>query len=417
MMQGILPSVAYSPALLGILAPKQTGPSMGGKNPAAATPPVQSRPRVSGWRVLDRVLGGETISQGLDAERERLRTEAMRPQQMQRRAEALARIQDPRERALFEGIGSEAWQQAASQVFRPRTLAPGSIERLGGETVGAAPVVERFEDRFGFFDPLNPAAGARYTERRGATRGEETDVLKAQTAEMAARFANVSPNTNVVDLRAPGGPSEVYAGYRPPDVVSLAPGAEAAVIQNGAETGRIASTQARPMSDADQRAVAEADQRLAAIDLANTRAAVIEQQIATGQLNLGPMTNAISQGRLAIGRADQNALNYDALLQWAREARNAVLQANTGVQTDQDAIRELDTILSGVTDERAVTAALRRYREARTATADVLRRDIARRSNAPAPQSGPVTVNSPAEAAALPPGTRYRTPQGQEFIR
>ena len=33
------------------------------------------------------------------------------------------------------------------------------------------------------------------------------------------------------------------------------------------------------------------------------------------------------------------------------------------------------------------------------------------------PQSGPILVQTPAEARALPPGTRYRTPQGGVYIR
>lgn len=38
-------------------------------------------------------------------------------------------------------------------------------------------------------------------------------------------------------------------------------------------------------------------------------------------------------------------------------------------------------------------------------------------ATAPAQQSGPRAVQTPAEAAALPPGTRYRTPDGKEYIR
>lgn len=34
-----------------------------------------------------------------------------------------------------------------------------------------------------------------------------------------------------------------------------------------------------------------------------------------------------------------------------------------------------------------------------------------------APQGGPVTVQTPEQAQALAPGTRYRTPDGQEYIR
>lgn len=64
----------------------------------AARPQAPSQPkrdRVSGWRVLDRVLGGETITGGLDAERARLEAEAMKPQRLAMQQEALSAITNP----------------------------------------------------------------------------------------------------------------------------------------------------------------------------------------------------------------------------------------------------------------------------------------------------------------------------------
>lgn len=144
--------------------------------PSPQDPP--KRDRVSGWRVFDRVLGGQTVSEGLDAERARMAAEAQRPLLEAQKAETLASITDPTERALFMQA-PDVWAENAGHRLRPRTLAPGSVERVNGKTVGAAPIIERVDDRFGIVDPLNPASGAQYTDPRGATFAEETGRINA----------------------------------------------------------------------------------------------------------------------------------------------------------------------------------------------------------------------------------------------
>lgn len=117
---------------------------------------------------------------GLDRVDARRAAEANAPRLAQEREQILSAIQDPRERALFLQDPS-AWAENVGYQFRPRTLAPGSVERLGGQTVGAAPVIERFDDRFGVMDPLNPQAGATYTQPRGMTEAERTTRYSAKS--------------------------------------------------------------------------------------------------------------------------------------------------------------------------------------------------------------------------------------------
>lgn len=152
---------------------------------APATPaPVMGRGE-SIWQFL---AGG---TEGVHQTRERRRAEAVRPQMEAQRQQILGTIQDPRERALFMTDPS-AWAENVGYQFRPRTLAPGSVERLGGETVGAAPVVDRFDDRFGVFDPMDQTGDARYTTPRGPTFDEVTGREKAQAdAALAAQRLEV----------------------------------------------------------------------------------------------------------------------------------------------------------------------------------------------------------------------------------
>ena len=382
--------------------------------PAPVAPAQPDRRGQPGF--LTYLLGG---SEGLEAERARRQAEADRPQMLARRAEVLASIADPRERALFLGMGGEDWQKNVGQQFAPQVIAAGGIQSVIGnnQRVGA-PQTREFGDRIAITDPLT--GETRYTDPRPMTPAERTAETVAQTGRINALNVPVGPNTDLVN---PVSGQAIYQGFRAPDIQNVAPGGEALVFDEaGNIINRVGSTQVRPPSDADQAAIARADNQITSLDTSLARAAAIEGQIARGELNLGLVENTGAGVMNLAGMSNQNSLNYDALLAWAKEARNAILQANTGVQTDQDAIRELDTILSSTRDERIVTAALRRFQEARSATRDALQRDIQRREGggqpaAAAPAPSVVTVRTPAEAQVLRPGTRYRTPDGQEYVR
>lgn len=298
--------------------------------------------------------------------------ERFAPIVQQRRMSSLMAGRPIEEQLAVELNGDKAGESYASQ-FADVPLAAGTVRSRGGNIVAAAPRTERFDDRFGTYDPISRET--TYSQPRGMT---EDEVSRRITAERPT-IANV----------APGG-------------TALAFGTDGGVVNS------VVSEQARPMSDSDQAAVAKAEGNLARVNTAVTRAQSIAAQIDAGELNLGPMTNAISAGRNMIGQSDQNSLNYDSLLAWAREARNAVLQANTGVQTDADAVRELETIISGTRDERVVRAAINRYVSASQATADVLQRDVARRQGQDQSPSQPRASGGAPSRAALEAEARRR---------
>jgi len=380
------------------------GPRMA---PAPAPAPAQ-RARVSPWRVLDGIFSSEgdgTVSGALDRERARLQAEAERPQMMAQRQQALESIRDPRERALFLGMGGEDWQKNVGQQFAPQVIAAGGIQSVigNGQRVGA-PQSREFGDRIATTDPLT--GQTTYTDPRPMTPGERTAETVAQTGRINALNVPVAPNTDLVD---PTTGRKIYQGYRAPEIVNVAPGGEALVFDGTTPVGRVGSTQVRPMSDADQAAVARAENTLAQNRVARSRAAQFRQQIAGGDLNLGPVTNSISGLRNMAGQSNPNSLNYDALMNWAKEARDTILAANTGVQTDGDAVRALERIISTPNDERVVAAALQRFEESQAATAQVFERDIQRRSAAPLPAGG----GQPAPAA--PPQVAYDA-QGRRYV-
>jgi hypothetical protein len=377
------------------------GPRMA---PAPAPAPAQ-RQRVSGWRVLDRVLGGETVSAGLDAERARLQAEAERPQaQARMQAMRLAAERMGPEAMIAFNTNPEAFGESLGMQFRPVTTAAGSRTTYGPRA-GAFTVEQPTFDVMGDQAVRRDSTGVAPVYTRTAPSIKEgIDRSVAETGRINALNVPVAPNTDLVD---PTTGRKIYEGYRAPEIVNVAPGGEALVFDGTTPVGRVGSTQVRPMSDADQAAVARAENTLAQNRVARSRAAQFRQQIAGGDLNLGPVTNSISGLRNMAGQSNPNSLNYDALMNWAKEARDTILAANTGVQTDGDAVRALERIISTPNDERVVAAALQRFEESQAATAQVFERDIQRRSAAPVPAGG----NEPAPAA--PGRATHRNAQGQ----
>jgi hypothetical protein len=279
----------------------------------------------------------------------------------------------------------EAFGESLGMQFRPVTTAAGSQTNYGPSPFAFRVEQPTFAESGDQTLRRSSAGVAPVYTRTAPSIKEGIDQSVAETGRINALNVPVGPNTDLVN---PVSGQAIYQGYRAPDIQNVAAGGEALVFNDGVLSGRVASTQARPLSDADQTAIARADNQIVSLDTSLARAAAIEGQIARNELNLGVLENTGSGLRNLAGMSNQNSLNYDALLAWAKEARNAILQANTGVQTDQDAIRELDTILSSTRDERIVTAALRRFQEARSATRAALQRDIQRRQGGAAPVSG-----------------------------
>lgn len=335
---------------------------------AAATGPQAGNPRerVSGWRVLDRVLGGQTVSEGLDAERARLQAEADRPNQLAiaQENERIARALGPQALLAFRSAPKELGESLGYQ-YRPTTTGAGGISSVfgTGQQVEAPRVLEFGNDLV----QAGPLSGTRTLATRGPSYAEQAQMSKAErdAANDAARLE--------LDYQRLGQDQTQFDQRLRFD-----------------ETRQ----EERPLSASDRKAIDEADINITRLNSSVDRARQIQSQIQNGELNLGPVTNLISGVRNATGQSDTNSLNYDALQAWAKAARNAALSANTGVQTDQDAVRELDTILSGTRDEARVMAALQRYIDLNSATAQAIQRGVERRTSGRG-GGGPAGTQSP----------------------
>jgi hypothetical protein len=199
------PAAGFMPRIPG--APGVPGPSAPQPQARKRTPaPASTRQGgVNGWRVFDRVLGGETVSEALDAER-------ARPAQ----AEAMAWWQDtlskmdPEERAIaMKNPGEWAKAKASSKWFEPKVVAGGSSVTNNGVDFHTAPRVDHFDDRAGVttIGPDGKPTTA-YTAPRGPTFKEESE-------DRARQRETVSPGQDVVDF------GQTAGGYGVPTMEDL----------------------------------------------------------------------------------------------------------------------------------------------------------------------------------------------------
>jgi len=353
------------------------------------------RGRVSGLRVLDSFLfGDDTIASAIDKDRARLTGEANKPALDAQRQATLATITDPTERALFLQA-PDVWAENAGYRLRPRTLAPGSVERVNGATVGSAPVVEKFDDRFGVYDPSNPTAGATYTDQRGATRAEDTANARLQLdADLGDR--NLDLKSQEIDQR--GRQFDQTFGLDQAKFEQSQSHLPDAVRKDNERDYTQITDRASTM--------ARLDQSIKAID--------------TGLIDLDPARRAETWIRNNTNTSDPQSRAQAELRRTVETLRNNILNDATGPQTDGDSLRALNQIIAGWGDEQVVRQGLDEYRQIqqrKSATQQALIEQ--RTAQYPQARSGvPVTTGtvarptSEAEFRALPSGTIFEAPDG-----
>lgn len=102
----------------------------------------------------------------------------------------------------------------------------------------------------------------------------------------------------------------------------------------------------------------------------------ILQTIENGKLKLGPIDNLISQGRNAAGVSSENSRNFSSFKTTLEKLRNDSLRLNKGVQTEGDAVRAWNEILSNITDENLVKQRLAEVRKINERAADLRKLNV-----------------------------------------
>lgn len=142
--------------------------------------PTAERQRSRGPGLLDTIWG---VAAGYSPnatrqmyDQQQVQAEAARRQaDLMRETEGFARSQGPQALAAF-ATNHQKYGEAQASNLGSYTLNRGGV-RYGpnGEVIAAPKIIEKFDDRYGVIDPLNPEAGAQFTNAREPTEAELLD--------------------------------------------------------------------------------------------------------------------------------------------------------------------------------------------------------------------------------------------------
>lgn len=100
------------------------------------------------------------------------------------------------------------------------------------------------------------------------------------------------------------------------------------------------------------------------LDAINTAASInadvgaLRNQIDSGKLSIGPVRNATSQAKNFLGLSDENSRNFASFRATLEKLRNDSLRLNKGVQTEGDAQRAWNELVSSINDPKVVSQRL-----------------------------------------------------------
>ena len=124
-------------------------------------------------------------------------------------------------------------------------------------------------------------------------------------------------------------------------------------------------TEIKPLSTGDIKMITEAKTRVADYDYNITKIDDFLTKIEDGKLNFGLLNNLKETVLVSSGKAKEATTNKVAFEQWAKNAVNALLLKAKGTQTEGDAKRAGEQVLSALArnDTEAVKASLQGFKE------------------------------------------------------
>ena len=202
----------------------------------------------------------------------------------------------------------------------------------------------------------------------------------------------------------------------------------------GGGAGGVANAGGAPAKPAKPLPVAALKMQQDSLDAIGTAGGInadlgaVLQQVESGSLQLGPVKNAVGSVRNTLGISNENSQNLATFKATLEKLRNDSLRLNKGVQTDGDAQRAWNELLSNINDPGVVAKRLKEIRslnsraiELHNDNLDNIRSNYGaqpidttkRATQKPAIESAVKRINSDEEYNALPSGATFIAPDGK----
>lgn len=102
----------------------------------------------------------------------------------------------------------------------------------------------------------------------------------------------------------------------------------------------------------------------------------LEKQIDAGKLQLGPVNNLLAKGKNLIGASDEASRNLASFQSTLEKLRNDSLRLNKGVQTEGDAQRAWNELVSNINDPKVVKQRLGEIQKINERAANLRRMNV-----------------------------------------
>lgn len=356
----------------------------------------------------------------------------------------------------------DVWQAAIQQESGGRGDAVGpqtDYGRAEGSTQMLPATAEAMARKLGI--PWNPALmrensprAKAYQERLGRAYFDEGLEKYGGDPEKALAYYHGGPNEDLWGPKTQAHVQAVMGRVQPYETAALsdtpppsgarliasrpkAPKEQWVDLPGGGQRNTVTGkTDGVPRSNGKLSAAAlnQQNEHLGALQMSsamNTKLERVKGLLDSGKLDLGIAKNIVAQGQNAIGLSSEASRNFASFRADLEKIRNDSLRLNKGVQTEGDAQRAWNELLTNLNDPRLVRQRLEEIegynRQAMAFHQDMVAQiredsgmspiDTRKFEAKPLAPTGVRDVTSAAEARALPAGTRFRTPDGQVRVR
>lgn len=116
---------------------------------------------------------------------------------------------------------------------------------------------------------------------------------------------------------------------------------------------------------------------IGAVSGTNADLAALQKQVEDGTIKLGPVDNLWAGAKNSLGISDESSQGYQTLIATLEKARNSSLLLNKGVQTDGDAQRAWNELLTNLNDPKVVAKRLQEIQNINARAVNIRKAKIA----------------------------------------
>lgn len=225
----------------------------------------------------------------------------------------------------------------------------------------------------------------------------QTPKYERQDTGSSIQMVQMNPHAGPVGL-APG-VAPIQKTATPGELLSAQTSSDNNIRSNARMSAYGGTGPAKPMPAAALKMQQEALDGIGIAGGINADLGALIEQMDTGKLKLGPLSNLVNSGRNYSGYSNEESRNLASFKATLEKLRNDSLRLNKGVQTDGDAQRAWNELLTNINDPRLVKQRLGEIQSLNERAADLHEMNLdAIRQNYGAPTMDTSTRRRPGTA-------------------